>query len=65
MEDVETILVDCVTIRSMVEKTKERHTVWCFSMGSSKLTTPGRAAVTRSYLVGRISIGFLVMKGVS
>jgi hypothetical protein len=25
------------------------HTVWCFSIGSSKLTTPGRAAVTRSY----------------
>jgi hypothetical protein len=25
------------------------HTVWCFSIGSSNLTTPGRAAVTRSY----------------
>ena len=24
-------------------------TVWCFSIGSSKFTTPGRAAVTRSY----------------
>lgn len=30
-----------------------KRTVWCFSIGSSKFTVPGLAAVTRNYEDGK------------